>query len=271
MSASKFTLSDIKNEIKQSGTNKGKFLTFKEGTKVRVHFLTDLEDGIMVPFHSNWDLRITVPCQETFGRDCEYCDRDDMRTRNNYIWSVYVYDSNEVKLLMAAVNNCSPVPFLSEIYETFGTITDRDIVIKQIGSGTNKTFSVVAQEKMKFRNKQVKPLSESAILKIIDKAYPNDNADDEDERPLRNKTKTKKKQPPMNEPEDEEDDEGEMEQPDYSSMTARALYNLCKERGIECRTRLDKDDYIELLEEDDDSDNWGDEEEDDEDDGLPWM
>lgn len=269
-----FELSDLKEEIKKSGSNKGKFLYFREGEKVRVRFLTDLEDGTEVLWHDSYKEKINVPCQETFGRECKYCDEEDLRTRKMYIWSVYDYGSKEVKLLMAAVNQCSPVPALVAEYEERGSLLDRDYIIKQIGSGQGKSFSVIGMDKKKFRNTKAKPLSESAILKYVDKAYPDTEADydedeEEEERPKRNKVNktkaNKKKEEPeldMNEPEDE--DEGK----DYEEMTAKQLYNLCEERGIECKPRKAKEYYIDLLEEADeeDSDDWGEDEEDEEDD-----
>ena len=73
----KIKLSSIKNEIKKSGTNKGKFLYFKEDSKIRVRFLNDMEDGLEIKFHDSFQLGINVPCQEEFGRDCEYCENDE--------------------------------------------------------------------------------------------------------------------------------------------------------------------------------------------------
>lgn len=270
----KISLNAIKNEIKKSGTSKGKFLFFKEDSKVRVRFLTDMEDGLEVPFHDSFQLGVNVPCQETFGRDCEYCENEDLRTRNMYIWSVYDYESKEVKLLMAAVNNCSPVPALASLYESYGTLTDRDYEIKRIGKGQNTTYSVIPLEKMKFRNTKVKPMSEQAMLKCIDKAYPADNSEDleeEDETPKRNKKKgAKSNNKPikgkMNEPEDDNDDwDDEEEGQDYESMTAKELFQLCKDRDIECKPKKTKEYYIDLLEEADeeDSDDWDDEDSDD--------
>ena len=221
----KIKLSSIKNEIKKSGTSKGKFLFFKEDSKVRVRFLTDMEDGLEVPFHDSYQLGVNVPCQETFGRDCEYCEDDNLRTRNMYVWSVYDYESKEVKLLMAAVNNCSPVPALAALYESYGTLTYRDYEIKRIGKGQNTTYSVIPLEKMKFRNTKVKAMSEQAMLKCIDKAYPADNSEDleEDEeetkKSRKNKTNHKTKQNPKPEPEDDWEDE-ETEN-DYESMSAK--------------------------------------------------
>lgn len=266
-----FKLNDLKEEIKKSGSNKGKFLYFREGEKVRVRFLTDLEDGTEVLWHDSYKEKINVPCQETFGRECKYCDEEDLRTRKMYIWSVYDYGSKEVKLLMAAVNQCSPVPALVAEYEERGSLLDRDYIIKQIGSGQGKSFSVIGMDKEKFRNTKAKPLSESAILKYVDKAYPDTESDydeEEEEKPKRNKAKGNKKKNEsefdMNEPEeaDEEEEKG------YEEMTAKQLYKLCEDRGIECKPRKAKEYYIDLLEEADeeDSDDWGEDDEDEEDD-----
>ena len=182
-----------------------------------------------------------------------------------YVWSVYDFESKEVKLLMAAVNNCSPVPALASLYETYGTLLDRDYEIKRIGKGQNTTYSVIPLDKAKFRNNKIKPLSDSAILKYIDKAYPADNNEDfEEDEPKKKSNKTKTKAKTKVEETDDWDEE-EDETNDYESMKPQELYKLCKERDIECKPKKSKEYYIDLLEEADeenDSDDW-DEEEDD--------
>ena len=74
----------------------------------------------------------------------------------------------------------------------------------------------------------------------------------------------------MNEPEDDwgEDDEADEEEQDYESMSAKELFQLCKERDIDCKPKKTKEYYIDLLEEADeeDSDDWGEDEDSDEDD-----
>lgn len=256
-------LSNLKKEIKNSGTSKGKFLFFKEGTEKRIRFLTDLEEGMEIPFHDSFKRGINIPCQEIFGRNCEYCEDDDLRTRNMYAWSVYDYEDKEVKILFFAVNNCSPVPTLAAMYETYGTLVDRDYKIKQVGEKQNKTFNVVPLEERKFRGK-VKPLSESAILKYIDKAYPSDDIDEDDyEEDYKKKKKTKTKEKTKIEEEWEEDEDEEEQEIDYEEMTAKELYKLCHERGIDCQPRKKKEYYIDLLEDEDEQelDDWEDEDE----------
>ena len=256
----------IKADVKKSGQNKGKFIYFREGQKLRVRFLTDMDDGMEITFHDSYEKGINVPCQEHFGRDCPYCENEELRTRSQYVWSVYNYDTKEVQLFMFPVNNCSPIPALMAMYENYGTICDRDYVISVSGKQQNKTYSVVPMDKVKFRNEKAKAYSEKAILKMLDKAYPCDDAEDEDDeddapkkskkRPEKSTAKKGKRKP---EPEDEEeeddyeeedfDEEDEDDEIDYSDMTAKELYQLCKERGIDVKPKRPEKYYIKQLQE----------------------
>lgn len=267
----------IKSDVKKSGQNKGKFIYFREGQKQRVRFLTDMDDGMEVTFHDSFEKGINVPCQEHFGRSCPYCGDDSLRTRSQYIWSVYNYETKEVQLFMFPVNNCSPIPALMAMYEMYGTITDRDYVISVSGKQQNKTFSVVPMDKVKFRNEKAKAYSEKTILKMLDKAWPCDAAtdddDDEDDEPKKRasksvgkKTSSKKSEPEEDDDYDDEpwdDEDADDDVVDYSKMSAKELYDLCKERDIKVAPKKPAKYYINQLEEYDSAqDDWGDEEED---------
>lgn len=272
----------IKADVKKSGQNKGKFIYFREGVKQRVRFLTDMDDGMEITFHDSFEKSINVPCQEHFGRNCPHCGDDSLRTRSQYVWSVYNYETKEVQLFMFAVNNCSPIPALMAMYENYGTICDRDYVISSSGKQQNKTFSVVPMDKVKFRNDNAKPFSEKAILKMLDKAFPCDTTDDDeedDEEEVKSSKKrapksTGKKSSRKSEPEDDEDEddyddsdwseEDDEDAVDYSDMSPKELYDLCKERGIDVKPKKPARFYINQLEEwDKANDDWGDEDEDD--------
>lgn len=268
-------LDKIKSDVKKSGQNKSKFVYFREGTKQRVRFLTDMDDGMEVIFHDSFEKSVNVPCQEAFGRDCPYCDDDSLRTRSQYVWSVYNYETKEVQLFMFPVNNCSPIPALMAMYENYGTLTDRDYVISVTGKQQNKTFSVVPMDKVKFRNEKAKAYSEKAILKMLDKAFPCELADDEDEdedevpkkkAPKSTGKKAKKYEPEPEEDEDDYDDgdweDEESDEIDYSEMSPKELYELCKERNIKAAPKKPAKFYINLLEEYDQAhEDWDDEDE----------
>ena len=273
-------INKIKNDVKKAGTNKSKFIYFREGQKQRVRFLVDMDDGMEIKFHDSFERNINVPCQELFGRNCPYCEDDGLRTRSQYAWSVYNYEAKEVQVFMFPVNNCSPVPALMAMYENYGTITDRDFVISVSGRQQNKTYSVVPMDKVRFRNEKAKPLSEKTILKLLDKAYPCDDTedeeeDDEDERPIK-KSKKPVKDPAKPKHKPDPDDEGDGDDDydgddmddgdddiDYAEMSDRELYKLCKERGISVPPKKPTKFYIKQLEEYDKAqDDWGDDEDD---------
>ena len=54
-------LDSIKRDAKKSGQNKGKFIYIREGTKVRIRFLVDMDEGIEVTWHDSYEQGINVP------------------------------------------------------------------------------------------------------------------------------------------------------------------------------------------------------------------
>lgn len=276
-------LDNIKKDAKKSGQSKGKFIYFREGQKQRIRFLQDMDEGQEIVWHDSYEQGINVPCQEHFGKNCPYCEDDSLRTRSQYAWSVWNYETNEVQVFMFPVNNCSPLPALVALYETYGTLTDRDYVISVSGKQQNKSFSVVPMDKAKFRNQKAKPFSEQALLKMIDKAWPAEDTgdeDEEDEAPKKKrgpkksggKTKTKKS---YDEDEDEDeddysdedfDDEEEEDEDEYEDMSPKELFNLCKKRKLDAVPKKSAKYYINILREADKAeDDWGDDDDEEDD------
>lgn len=269
-------IEDLKNQVKKSGSNKGKIMFFKGGAKVRVRFLQELDTGYKIKFHDSYELGINIPCQELFDRECPHHDDETLNHRDNFAWSVWDHDAKEVRVLLARVNLCSPIPPLVGMYDVYETILDRDYVITKNGTGTTTNFSVVPMDKSKFKNDKAKAFSETKLMDIIDKAYPSDDVEntDDDEKPKKKKKPVeevelvkKKKKPAV----DDDDDDYEEEEPkskkktkkksnDYEDMTAKELYLECVNRGIMVKPKKDEDYYITKLEDNDES---NDEEEED--------
>ena len=243
-------LDQLKADVKKAGSNKSKFIYFREGEKRRIRFLNDMEDAVVITMHNNFEEGINAPCRKHFGKDCPLCDREDMRTRDNYVWSVWDYDANEVKLFMFAVNRCSPIPALMAMYENFGTLCDRDYIINVQGRQLDKTYSVINMDKQKFRNTKAKPYTEKQILKMLDQAFPfNDKQED------------------TSSDDDDSWDDDDKPAGKYDDMKPKALYDLCIERKIEAEKKKPAQYYINLLEEADKADDdWGDDDDDYDDD-----
>lgn len=228
-------LENIRHDAERSGQNKAKFLYIRDGEKKRIRFLQDMEDGFEIVFHDSFQDGINIPCREFFGKSCPYCEEEGLRTRTFYAWSVWDYESKEVKVFMYAMNNCTPIAAIASMYENYGTLTDRDYVIQRNGKQQNTNYSVIPMDKNKFRNEKAKPFSKSAFQKILDKAFPDEHSDK------------------VGSSSDDDDDKN------YSDMSAKELYNLCEERGIEAEPKMKQKYYIDLLEEADQ-----------EDDSAPW-
>lgn len=251
-------LAEIKNDVKKSGGSKKAFFYIREGSKVRLRFLEDMEDGRKFKFHDSFQEKVNCPCQsEVYGKSCPYCDNDDYRTRYQYAWSVYNYETNKVELFMFPVNNCSPIPQLAAYFETYGTLTDRDYVFSVSGKGKDKSYTIVPMDKAKFRNPKAVPYSEKKILELLAKAFPFEGDTDEDEP----EEKPKKKRQQVEDAEDEtpwDDTEGGT---DYASMKPVELYKMCVKRGIEAEPRKPQRYYVRLLQEADKAEeDWGDSE-----------
>ena len=247
-------LSKIKDDVKRSGSNKSKIIYFREGEKRRIRILQDMDDGMEVVYHDSFEKGINVICKESFGESCEFCDEDGLRTRSNYIWSVYDYEDNEVKLFMFAVNRCSPIPPLMAMYDNYGTLLDRDYIVSVQGRQINKTYSVIPMDKAKFRNQKAKPYSEKKVFDILKNAWP---YPDDDEPKSSKPKRPQQVEDDSDDYDDSWDDDGEMQ--DYSSMSPLELFKLCKERGIDAMKKKPQKYYVNLLEEDDKAnDDWGD-------------
>lgn len=248
-------LANIKRDAQKSGEGKGKIFYVKSGNKKRIRFLQDMEEGIEVPWHKDWDKNVNHPCQEFLGNGrCPYCE-DGNEPRNQYAWSIWDYDSSEVKLFMFAVNRCSPLDSVAAAYDNYGTIKDRDYSISVSGSNTDKRYAVMALDRSKFRNDKAKPFTKQAIIKLLKEAFPCDIAPSGSGSKKKDKNEEDLWSGSMNEPED-----------DYNSMTPKQLFDLCKDRGIDAKPKKDTLYYIDLLEADDakdeeEAEDWGDEEE----------
>lgn len=245
-------LSKIKQEVRKSGSSKGKILFIKADSKVRIRMLQNIEDGIEVTIHDSFQRGINALCQKHLGKKCPYCGDEDLRTRSAYVYNVWDVENKEVKLFVGFANSFNPLPSLVAMYENYGTLLDRDYVIQRDGSGQNTKYSVIPMDKVKFKNDKAKPYSEKKMLEILAKAYPVDDDVEDQTDDVENN-----------------DDEEEL---DYEEMGVKELFKLCKERGIKAKPKQKKKYYIELLEEwdaeneDDDEEDWDEDDNDEEED-----
>lgn len=267
----------IKQKVEQAAGSGLVFMKVKDKEKKRVRFLTDLDDSIQVTFHDNFKLGVGNPCYKYFGRKaCPFCGKDKSegyRTRDLFIFSVYDYESKEIKLMMEAANDCSPIPAMLDFYETHGTICDRDYIISRRGKMIDTSYTLIPGDKKRFKGDGTfEALSEDEIFEKLKERYltkmknilqkiedgtfgAEEDLDNDDEpkqksQKLKNlkKKKSKSKKPEIDEELFDDDDEDEEEEvPRNKKKKSKPIQKAKKSRKIiddeEDEEDFDDDDY----------------------------
>jgi hypothetical protein len=175
-------LDKIKKKISDASKTVTDEFYVGQDKKARVRFLTDLEDAMEVLWHDKFEDSINVPCLKHYKLDCPYCKASDkkIRTRQVFAWTIYNYELDKVQIFKFPANNFTPVPSLVAMYESYGTLLDRDYVISRTGTGFEISYHVVPMDKTKFK-KSVKPFSKEQIMKKWRKKYNVDDVEDVDQ------------------------------------------------------------------------------------------
>lgn len=234
----------MKEAIEKSGSSKKDILFFSSDTAHRIRFLQELDDGYSFQFHNDFNAGINELCKDPEDHeDCPLC-KDGVRIRQQFLWSVWDYDSNSVKLVSFRATGVTPVPTLIEYYENYGTIMDRDYKLKKIGKGMGGSFVVTPLDKEKFKNAKAKAYTEKQVKEILEEAYKpadevtKDTDDDEDEKPVKKddkKGKKAKKEPTLREK--------------YEELEMDDLKSICSELGMSKKEIKAFDDEEEILDE----------------------
>lgn len=260
-------LDSIKKAAKEQGGDRAKIMYWKDGDKKRIRFINDMEDGVEVMFHNSFKDNINALCLKQVGKECPYCGDERVKDKKLFAWSVWDYEAEEVKIFMfVASSKCSPILNLASMYEDYGTLMDRDYNIKREGKQLNTNYSVIPMDKKKFIE-SAKPYTKKSLFAILEKAYPADETEKEEKMkdedlPFReSKGEAAVKAGDTKDFEEVNIDDFEEIKPDYSEMSAKQLYKLCKESGIIVEERKSAKYYIEQLEKwEMSNEDWGEDE-----------
>lgn len=197
-------IAEMKKKIASSGSSKKELLYFGKDSVHRIRFLQELDTGNIFEFHNDWNAGILELCKDPEDHEnCKLCEQG-IKIYENFVWSVWDYDANAVRLIVFKANGISPIPAFIEMYEEFGTIMDRDYKVKKVGQGQGSSFVVTPLDKERFSNKKAKPYTREQVKDILDKAYAKsdvDNEDEDDEEEIKKPAKKvkKKKEPTLRE------------------------------------------------------------------------
>lgn len=171
----------MKERIAKSGSSKKEILYWAKDAKKRIRFLQELDSGFMFQFHNDFNAKLFELCHDQENHEeCKLCE-EGIPLQDNFVFSVWDYDSNSVRLIQFKATGVSPIPSLIEMYEEFGTIMDRDYNIKKVGQGQGSSYVVTPLDKEKFRNNKAKPFTRDQVQEILEKAWASSESDDEDD------------------------------------------------------------------------------------------
>lgn len=186
----------MKERIAKSGSSKKEILYFGKDTVKRIRFLQELDEGYQFQFHNDYNASIYTLCKDPEDHeDCELC-KEGIGIQDTFVWSVWSYDDNAVRIIAFKASGVSPVPSFIEMYEEFGTILDRDYKVKKVGSGMGGSFVVTPLDKERFKKSKAKAFTEKQVKELFEKAYPmkkDDEESEEEDEELESKVKSKKK------------------------------------------------------------------------------
>ena len=156
----------------------------KDNQKV-VRFLSEFDEPVIIRCHDKFKYMYPQPCFKYYGKKCPFDGHDDFRTDDFYFWTVYDYESESKKILMARPGGQSPVEDLLEQFELNGTLKDRDYKILRVPApkGTKYKVRPVQGKPSKYQGSKNNPYSEDKVFAIakglITKVKP-EQAEDED-------------------------------------------------------------------------------------------
>lgn len=193
-------IEQMKEKIAKSGSSKKDILYFGKDTQKRIRFLQELDEGYVFEFHNNWDPSIFELCKDPEDHEnCKLCE-EGISLQDQYVWSVWDYDSSSVKLIQFKATGLTPIPAFIEMYEEFGTILDRDYKVKKVGQGQGASYVVTPLDKERFKNSKAKAMSRKQVKEILENAWQpkeittdEDDDDEEEEEEKAKNTKSKKK------------------------------------------------------------------------------
>ena len=157
----------------------------KEGEKKKIRFISDFNEPITMFMHGKYNPSIgkkggmdyNFPCLRQLGKECPMCkeyeeqDDFDLKAKENYIWTVkeYEYDKKLYFMMNASPKAKTIIPYLIDILtdedEEVEDLRKHDLSIKQIGAGTNKSFTIKAGKEEEMLNE--KPYTKKEIIELM--------------------------------------------------------------------------------------------------------
>lgn len=122
---------------------KFEMLSFKENDERRLHFLTALDEALVVPFHWDYANKIDVVCDLYRGQShCKFCiaPTEGMKCRERFAFYVYDMDKESVGIIATLDSGNALLPVLCDLDEEVGDIKGNSFLIDRTGYAKDSVF-----------------------------------------------------------------------------------------------------------------------------------
>lgn len=140
-------------------------LVQKDGSKL-VRFLSEFDKAIPIIMHDKWEVLRPQPCLKYYSEPCPF-HIEGFRTVTWYAWTLWDYESKAKRIGLWKATTASPVEDLLELHDSNGTITDRDIELRRVGSGTKSRWRIRVRPPAPFEGTLSKPFAEDKVVEIL--------------------------------------------------------------------------------------------------------
>ena len=171
-------IEEMRSAINNSGGGKQGFFFLPDGQKKKIHFLRDLDKPFKMTMHEKWaesglGSGWNYPCQVHYGEECQWCDSPDEKQRDKeyFVWQIWDYEDEKVKLFSFKANDNSPVPHMLAMFEEVGTLVDRPYTIVRTGKGTSTSYTLIPLTQSAKPDK-ASIYKKEALLELFKKAFP---------------------------------------------------------------------------------------------------
>lgn len=234
MAEARSLLDSIKEDLDKSGGGDSNILRISE-SPTRIRFLKEIDDGVSVIFHSKWDDH-NHPCLKQYGKSCPNCDNPESKTVRMYYWPIWNYEKKEMQWFGAKATPNSSIPYLVNITEEHGSVTNQDIIVKKTGERFETKYpckvtgrKIPWKAMVKKYNIKEKPGNKKQLMdmlydtfkeygKDLDYDYDEDFEEDEEEyiEPKKKPKPSRRKKPePEYYEDDDEDDDSDLPWDEY--------------------------------------------------------
>jgi hypothetical protein len=181
-------MEDMMAEIQNASSGKGLVFEVKKDNQAKVRFLVEGNNNIKLPIHGRFSkvdpsLNYSVICLKAMGAsDCPLCemaeDESTLRnTRVNYCSLIYDYRDSKVKAFVYKASKATPWASLTEMHSNYGTLVNRDYIIKRTGTGFEQTYPVTPMDKSDFAylndavNQVKEIMGKGVVVEFSDKPF----------------------------------------------------------------------------------------------------